>query len=389
MEYPREGLMEITKEEAGRLKESLGGITDWRRQSGHLLHKLSDVLVIGLTTVVAGWGEYSVMEDFGKAKLDFFKTFLELPNGIPDEKTFSRLFARINPVELAACLGQWLGEAREAGGREINIDGKTICGSGSKGKKAAHIISAWVGAQGLVLGQVATEEKSNEITAIPGLLDRLEVAGDTITIDAMGCQREIAEKIREKGGDYILSVKENQPETYREVKEYFEYIEGAWGQHPPQDVWRSDLEKGHGRLERREVWTEEDIEGMGCKGKWKDLKTIVQYRCTRTEGEKTTVYTHYYLSSRSLDAEEAGGLIRGHWSIENGLHWFLDVCFGEDQCRARTDHAAENLNVLRKTALHLLRKTSVPEKRFGLSRKMLRASLSDDFLHDVLFGKIK
>jgi predicted transposase YbfD/YdcC len=383
--------MEITKEEADRLKESLGGITDWRRQSGHLLHKLIDALVIGLTTVVAGWGEYSVMEDFGKAKQDFFKTFLELPNGIPDEKTFSRLFARINPTELAACLGQWLEEVREAGGREINIDGKTICGSGSKGKgkRAAHIVSAWVGAQNLVLGQVATAEKSNEITAIPELLDTLEVGGDTITIDAMGCQREIAENIREKGADYVLAVKENQGETYREVTEYFEYIREGWEKEPPYDVWRSELEKGHGRIERREVLTEEELDWMGSKGKWKDLKTIIEYRCTRTEGEKRTEDSHYYLSSRLMDAEEAGRLIRGHWSIENRLHWFLDVCFGEDDCRARTNHAAENLNVLRKTALYLLQKTSVPEKRFSLSRKMLRATLSDDFLHDVLFGKVK
>ena len=385
--------MEITKEEAGWLKECLSGITDWRRQSGHLLHKLIDALVIGLTTVVAGWCEYSVMEDFGKAKLEFFKSFLELPNGIPDEKTFSRLFARINPTELAACLGQWLKAVRESGGREINIDGKTICGSASKGKgkekKAAHIISAWVGAKNLVLGQVATEEKSNEITAIPALLDTLEVAGDTITIDAMGCQREIAEKIREKGADYVLSVKENQKETYQEIKDYFEYVQEEWEQEPPQDVWRSELEQGHGRIERREVITEEDLEWMGSKGKWKDLKTIIQYRCTRTEGEKTTVYTHYYISSRAMDAEEAGGLIRGHWSIENQLHWCLDVSFGEDNCRARTNHAAENLNVLRKTALYLLRKTGVPEKRFGIGRKMLRATLSDDFLRDVLFGKVK
>ncbi|MDR2632307.1 MAG: ISAs1 family transposase, partial [Treponema sp.] len=188
------------------------------------------------------------MEDVGKAKADFFKTFLELPNGIPDGT--------------GGLLGQWLDEVRAAGGREINLDGKTICGSGSKGKKAAPIISAWVGAQHLVVGHEATEEKRNEITAIPELLDRLEVAGDTITIDAMGCQREIAEKIREKGADYVLSVKENQPETYREVKEYFEYIEEGWEKEPPQDVWRSDLEKGHGRIERREVWTEEELGWM-------------------------------------------------------------------------------------------------------------------------------
>jgi hypothetical protein len=148
MEYPREGQMDITQEEANKLKESLSGITDWRGQSGHLLHRLIDALVIGLTTVVARWSEYSIMEDFGKAKLDFFKTFLELPHGIPDEKTFSRLFARINPTELAACLGNWLEEVSETGGREINIDGKAICGSAckGKGKKAAHIVSAWAGA---------------------------------------------------------------------------------------------------------------------------------------------------------------------------------------------------------------------------------------------------
>jgi hypothetical protein len=156
------------------------------------------------------------MEDFGKAKLDFFKTFLELPHGIPEEQTFSRLFTRIHPTELAACLGKWLEEVREVGGGEINIDGKAICGSACKrkGKKAAHLVSAWVGAQNLVLGQVATEEKSNEITAIPELLD------------AMGCQREIAKKIREKRADYVLSLKENQPETYREVKDYFEKDHG-------------------------------------------------------------------------------------------------------------------------------------------------------------------
>jgi predicted transposase YbfD/YdcC len=187
----------------------------------------------------------------------------------------------------------------------------------------------------------------------------------------------------------VLSLKENQPDTYREVKEYFEYVEEDWEKHPPQEVWRSEVEKDHGRIEQREVLTDVDIDWMGSNGKRKDLKTIIQYRCTRTEGEETTASTHYYLSSRTLDAEEAGRLIRGHWSIENRLHWYLDVCFGEDNCRARTNHAAENLNVLRKTALYLLKKTGVAEKRFGLSRKMLRATLSDDFLHDVLFGKVK
>ena len=382
--------MEVNENELSRLDKSLNGITDCRRQSGHLLHKLKDVLVIGLTTIIAGWDEYTVMEDFGKAKLDFFKTFLELPNGIPDEKTFARVFSFINPQELTKSLNQWLNEAGEPGGREINLDGKAICGSSckSRGKKAVHIVSAWVGAQDLVLGQLATEEKSNEITAIPELLDSLEVAGDTITIDAMGCQREIARKIREKEAHYVLSVKENQGETYSEIKEYFEAAEETWSKrYLPTDVWHSEIEKDHGRIEKREVWTEEDLSFMTCKERWKDLKTIIHYRCTRTVGDKTTTESRYYISDLSLDADKAAGLIRGHWSIENKLHWFLDVCFGEDSCRARTNHAPENLNVLRKTALRLLRKTGVPEKRFGMKRKMFRASLNDNFLYKVLFGR--
>jgi predicted transposase YbfD/YdcC len=349
-------------------------------------------LIIGLATVLTGWNEFSVMEDFGKAKESFFKQFLELPNGIPDEKTFARVFSCIDPQELLDCLNCWLEGSGASGGREINIDGKTICGSGNKnqGKRAKHIVSAWVNEQNIVLGQRATEEKSNEITAIPDLLDQLDVSGDTITIDAMGCQTEIADKIREKEANYVLAVKENQKETYREIKEYFETVEASWGKGLlPTDVWHSELEKDHGRIERREVLTEEELLWMSSKERWQDLKTIICYRCTRTEGEKTSKEEHYYISNLSLDAEDAARLVRGHWSIENRLHWFLDVCFGEDGCRARTNHAAENLDVLRKTALRLLRKTGVPEKRFGTSRKMLRAALNDDFLHDVLFGNSK
>jgi predicted transposase YbfD/YdcC len=327
------------------------------------------------------------MEDFGRAKECFFRTFLELPHGIPDEKTFARVFSWIEPGVLLSGLQTWLMGVNEASGRTIHIDGKTIRGSAGQGQNGVHIVSAWVSAQNMVLGQVKTGEKSNEITAIPELLETLEVNGDTITIDAMGCQTDIAAKIREKEADYVLSVKENQPTLYREIKEYFEYVEEDWGRNPPTDVWRSGLEKkNHGRQESREVLTEEDIGWLNGKEKWKDLRTIILYRRRSEEKGKTTVDSHYYISNRALDAEEAAHIIRGHWSIENGLHWFLDVCFGEDSCRARTNHAAENLNVLRKAALHLLRKTAVPEKRFSVRRKMFRATFSDDFLYHALFG---
>jgi predicted transposase YbfD/YdcC len=274
----------------------------------------------------------------------------------------------------------------KASGRTIHIDGKTIYGSASKGWNGVHIVSAWVSAQNIVLGQVKTGEKSNEITAIPELLDSLEVKGDTITIDAMGCQRDRAAKIREQGANYVLSVKENQPTVYQEIKEYFECVEEDWERNPPTDVWRSGLEKNHGRQESREVLTEEDISWLNGKEQWKDIRTIIWYRRRSEEEGKPTVDNHDYISNRGLDAEEAAHIIRGHWSIENGLHWFLDVCFGEDACRARTNHAAENLNVLRKAALHLLRKTAVPEKRFSVRRKMFRAAFSDDFLYHALFG---
>ena len=179
-----------------------------------------------------------------------------------------------------------------------------------------------------------------------------------------------------------------QVETYREIKEYFEVSWETWSKrHLPSDVWRGDIEKDHGRIEKREVVTEEDLRWMTCKERCNALKTIIQYRCTRMEGNKTTTESRYHISDLSLDAEKAAGLIRGHWSIENQLHWLLDVCFGEDECRARTNHAPENLNALRKTALRLLRKTGVPEKRFGTSGKMLRATLNDSFLYNILFGR--
>jgi predicted transposase YbfD/YdcC len=238
----------------------------------------------------------------------------------------------------------------------------------------------------MVLGQVKVGEKSNEITAIPELLDSLDVKGDRITIDAKECQTDIAAKIREKGANYVLSVKENQPTLYRETTEYFDCVEQDWGRNPPTDVWRSGLEKDHGRRESREVLTEEDIGWLNGKEKWKDIRTIILYRRRCVENGKTTVDKRYYISNRALDAEEAAHIILGHRSIENRLHRFPDVCFGEDGCRARTNHAAENLNLMRKAALHLPRKTAVAEKRFSVQRKTFRATFSDDFLYHALFG---
>jgi predicted transposase YbfD/YdcC len=250
-------------------------------------------------------------------------------------------------------------------------------------------VSAWVNEGNLVLGQEKTEEKSNEITAIPKLLDAIEIAGDTVTIDAMGCQTDIARKIRKKQADYVLAVKENHKTLYTEIKEYFEYLDERHCTELPEDLWEGELEKDHGRMERRSLRTVRDIGFISGKDAWEDLQTVIQYRSSRTVGDTTTVTDRYYLSSRDASADWFLKVIRGHWSIENNLHWMLDVCFGEDGCRSRTGNLAENLNVLRKIALARIHTVSVMKgkKKLGVRRKMFRASLDEDFLHQILFGK--
>lgn len=379
--------MEIPEEDIKRLKEGLGELTDPRRPWGNIRHKLIDMVVIGFSTILIGEADFEAMEDFGNEREAWFREFLELPNGIPDQDTFRRLFERINPTELKKCLDGWLAE-HERTGREVNIDGKTIRGSGKAGDHTAlHVVSAWVAEQNLVLGQISTDEKSNEITAIPQLLDLLDVAGDTITIDAMGCQTAIAEKIRKKQADYVLAVKENQPTLYANIRDYFDYLEQDARADTPSDEWTSELEKDHGRLERRSVRTVTRLEWLDNASGWKDLKTLIHYQCRRTEQEKTSITNHYYISSLEAGAERFGQVIRGHWSIENQLHWALDVTFGEDASRARKDHSPVNLNILRKTALPRLRMADAGKKRFSIHRRMFKASMNRDYFFTVLFGK--
>jgi predicted transposase YbfD/YdcC len=253
------------------------------------------------------------MEEMGRDREQWFRQFLELPHGIPDEDTFRRIFERLNPGALMKCLQDWLGEMREAGGRRVAIDGKTICGSGKPGEhKAIHMVSAWVNENNLVLGQVATEEKSNEITAIPKLLDLIDVSGDTITIDAMGCQKEIVKKIRAQKAHYVLAVKENQPLLYQEIKEYFEWLDDETTTELPEDVWESEVENGHGRIEQRRIRTVVDTGFLSGKKGWKDLTTIIECRGTRMVGDKTSVSVRYFISDKDIPAEEFGKDIRGH-----------------------------------------------------------------------------
>jgi predicted transposase YbfD/YdcC len=366
------------------LKEKIERINDPRREWGNKRHKLTDILIIGLCTVICCGEDFVDMEEFGNDRKEWLATFLELPNGIPDSDTFRRVFERVDPKALAKSLNEWLVEAQSPGGRSVNIDGKTIRGSKSKKQAARHVVSAWVEETGITLGELETSEKSNEITAIPELLDLIDVSGDIVTIDAMGCQREIAAKIREKEADYILAVKDNQEMLHEDISDYFDWIEKDGQKSEILDYWKSRPEKGHGRIETREISTAA-ADWLEQKNDWADIQTIVRYRCTREIDGVKSVSVRHYISSFDTTAENFGEIIRGHWSIENKLHWMLDVAFREDSCKAKKQNSPLNLNVLRKIALPIVNNIKIG--RLSVRKKMLKASRDYNFLSHIIFQK--
>ena len=329
------------------------------------------------------------MEEFGEQRKGWLEGFLTLPNGIPTSDTFRRVFERLNSKELMKCLQKWLESTDQykSGGRLVNIDGKTIRGSGlpNEERSAIHVVNAWVHENEMILGQLETEEKSNEITAIPALLDMIDVRGDVVSIDAMGCQTQIAAKIREKGADYILAVKDNHPTLHEDIRAYFD-----WAVREPEEIkahhWRGTIEKDHGRIEQRAVTTITDVEWLRRVGEWKDLRTLIRYRCTRSNKNGKTQTERFYISSFETTAEQFCYLIRDHWSIENRLHWSLDVLFHEDSSTIKKGNAPANLSVLRKVALSRLKDTPTT-RNISLRRKMLRAALDLDFLNLVIFRR--
>lgn len=333
------------------------------------------------------------MAEFGNAKRAWFETFLDLPNGIPSHDTFGRVFAALDPDAFTACFLSWVQQAvAQTDGMVVAVDGKTVCRAHDRGagKAPIHMVSAWASEHRLTLGQVATDEKSNEITAIPALLDMLLLKGCIVTIDAMGCQTEIAARIVEQGADYVLALKENQPNTYREVVHLFADAHATGFADYSADRAET-LDGGHGRVEVRRYWTLSDavtLAHLDPDGRWPGLRAIGMVEAERREKRngvagKGTREVRYYLTSLA-DAGVFGRAVRAHWGIENGLHWTLDMAFREDESRARVGASAANLVVLRHIALNLLKQERTA--KVGVKNKRLKAGWDERYLLKVIAG---
>lgn len=355
------------------------------RVTGRSDHKLIDIIVIAVCGVICGADDWIAIEAFGKSKHEWFKKFLELPNGIPSHDTFGRVFSLIVPEYFQKCFLKWIRSvAKVSGGEIIPIDGKTLRRShnAKTGKAAIHMVSAWTAKNRLVLGQVKTEEKSNEITAIPELLRLLDVTGCIVTIDAMGCQKKIAKQIIEQGGDYILGLKGNQPALLAVVEEVF----GRAGEEklngPEFDFFQTE-EKGHGRHEIRSYYTTSFTNPLNQE--WEGLKTIgIAVSERHVNGQKSEEH-RYYISSLENNAQRFATAVRAHWGIENSLHWVLDIAFREDDSRVRKEHAPENLALLRHIALNLIRQEKTA--KLGVKNKRLKAGWDNSYLANILFGQ--
>lgn len=335
--------------------------------------------------IISGIDDWLGVEDYGIAKEKWLRTFLELSNGIPSDDTYRRVFERIEPAQLERVYREWvMPYIGGCCGKQIAVDGKTICAASNAesacGKSKIHIVSAWVREDGISLGQVRTGEKSNEITAIPELLDALDIYGSTVTIDAMGCQTAIAEKIIEKQANYVLTVKSNQPTLLSEMQEYFEWAVNDSIEKKNIDVYR-ECDGEHDRIVTRTVEVTKDIGWYESKKSWKQLSSFIRITRQSERHGVTSKETEYFISSTAWSAQRFAELIRGHWSIENALHWSLDVVFHEDDVQIRTDHSPENLSVVRKMAKAMLQHE--PSK-LSIPRKQRRAALIDEYAASVI-----
>jgi len=349
-------------------------------------HPLTSILALALLAVISGADSFVAIELYGECQEEFLNTFLDLPNGIPSHDTIGRVFAALNPNALQEAFRDWIADvAQVTQGQVVAIDGKTLRRSfrHADSKAFVHMVSAWATQNRIVLGQVKTEEKSNEITAIPRLLKLLQLKGATVTIDAMGCQKEIAEEIVKAEADYVLAVKDNQPKLHSDITALFnraatnaEFLDNL-------DFCES-TSKGHGRVEVRRCWTCTDLDSISKRKEWSNLACVALVEVDRTIDGKTSTEQRYYISSKKrLRAKSALSIVRSHWGIENELHWVLDVAFREDDSRVRAGYAAENFAVVRHIAFNLLKKA---QSKVGIKNRRLRAALDRQFMLQLLSG---
>ena len=358
-------------------------ISDPRRSNWR--HKLLDIITIALCAVICGCDKWTEVEDFGQVKLEWFKTFLELPYGIPSHDTFGRVFAQLNPVEFQKSFVNWMKAIQKAtSGQLVSIDGKTLRRSHDRGlgQGPIHMVSAWASENHMVLGQVKTEAKSNEIKAIPELLRLLDLTGCIVTIDAMGCQKKIAKQIVDQKADYMLALKGNQGQLHKEIELFFQDAQKD-GFRDVDHGFHQTMDGDHGRIETRSYWITSDIDWLQDKGQWMGLTSVVMAFREREVNGDVASETSYYISSLDSDPKKIAQAVRGHWGIENGLHWVLDVAFREDESRIRQDHAPENFAILRHIALNILKKAQTKK---SIRRMRLIAGWDNQFLATLLQG---
>jgi predicted transposase YbfD/YdcC len=382
----RKSVAEIEDEEnTASVLEYLATVPDPRKERTRL-HSLKDILVLSLCAIICGADGFVAIEEFGIRKKEWLKTFLDLPNGIPSHDTIGRVFALLSPKALEAVFRAWMrAVAVLTKGEVVAIDGKTLRRSFREAGSGlfVHMVSAWATRNRVVLGQVKTEEKSNEITAIPELLGLLYLKGCIVTIDAMGCQKDIAAKIIAEGADYCLTVKDNQPTLREDLAATFEAARTDPAVLATMDFTETRDKKAHGRIEVRRCWTTTALDGVSQADQWKGLRSLALIEVDRTVGGKTSTEQRYVISScAGLSATKALKTVRAHWGIENELHWVLDVAFREDDCRVRAGNAAENFAVLRHVALNLLKK--VQGTKVGIKIRRQCAAWDNEFLLRVL-----
>jgi predicted transposase YbfD/YdcC len=378
--------------ESSPLVAALREVPDPRRQCKNLRHPLVDVLALGFCATLCGCEDFVEIEIFARSKEDFFRRFLELPNGIPSHDTFRRVFQAVCPQALQRCLIQWLQGLRQAAqpaadDEVVAIDGKTLRRTfdRARGLGALHLVSAWASANGLALGQVAVDAKSNEVTAIPQLIELLDLKGCVVTIDAAGCQKDIAAQIVAKEADYVLALKENHPTLHAQVADYF--LGQLEAERRDRGVrCHSQTERGHGRTETRDTFVAPAPEAVVAGGAWVGLVSVVMVirHCMDHATGANTSEVRYFLSSLPAKVRRLARAVRLHWGIENGLHWVLDVAFHEDRMRQRERHGVENLALLNRLAVSLLRQDQTVKA--GVKCKRKKAGWDDNYLLHVLLN---